>query len=76
MPAHHASRCLREGRLARRAIASLALLDRQLVVTLATQCIGGDLGEPATLARIAAFAPDAVFHLAAVPRGAAEADYA
>ncbi|HET6827344.1 MAG TPA: NAD-dependent epimerase/dehydratase family protein [Ramlibacter sp.] len=65
-----------EGRVAGQPIAALALLDRQLASRPGTQCMEGDLEDPSTLARIAAFAPDAVFHLAAVPGGAAEADYA
>jgi nucleoside-diphosphate-sugar epimerase len=71
-----AAHLAREGRVAGQPISSLALLDRQIAPTPAAQCMEGDLSDPATLARIAAFAPDAVFHLAAVPGGAAEADYA
>lgn len=62
--------------VAGRAITALALLDRHMARTPEAQLIEGDLGDAATLARIAAFAPDVVFHLAAVPGGAAEADYA
>lgn len=71
-----AAHLLREGQVAGRRVASLALLDRQPAPIPGAQCWEGDLGEAATLERIAAFAPNAVFHLAAVPGGAAEADYA
>lgn len=67
---------LREGQVAGQRIAALALLDRQLAAVPGAQSWEGDLGDATTLERIAAFAPDAVFHLAAVPGGAAEADYA
>jgi nucleoside-diphosphate-sugar epimerase len=56
-------------------ITSLALLDRRLPPTAGAQTMEGDLGHAATRERIAGFAPDVVFHLAAVPGGAAEADY-
>lgn len=62
-------------RVAGEPITALALLDRQLAPQPGAQAMEGDLGDPAVLARIAAFAPDVVFHLAAVPGGAAEADY-
>jgi nucleoside-diphosphate-sugar epimerase len=65
-----------EGKVAGRAMASLTLLDRRLTPTPGAECMEGDLGDAATRARIADLAPDAVFHLAAVPGGAAEADYA
>lgn len=71
-----AAHLLREGQVAGRRVASLALLDRQLARFPGAECWEGDLGEAATLERVAAFEPDAVFHLAAVPGGAAEADYA
>jgi nucleoside-diphosphate-sugar epimerase len=71
-----AGHLLREGQVAGQRIASLALLDRQLAARPGAQSIEGDLGDRATLARIAAFNPDTVFHLAAVPGGAAESDYA
>lgn len=64
------------GRVAGRAITALALLDRELAPPAGALALAGDLGDDAMRARIAAFAPDAVFHLAAVPGGAAEADYA
>lgn len=71
-----AAHLAREGRVAGQPIATLALLDRQLAARPGTLCMEGDLGDSSTLARIATFAPDTVFHLAAVPGGAAEADYA
>lgn len=65
------------GRVRGTALSALALADRQLPAgTVADLPIEGDLGSAAVLARIAAFEPDVVFHLAAVPGGAAEADYA
>ena len=67
---------LSEGRVASRAIGALALLDRRVAANPGTQTMEGDLGDTHTLERIAGFAPDVVFHLAAVPGGAAEADYA
>jgi nucleoside-diphosphate-sugar epimerase len=71
-----AARLMAQRQVACRTITALALLDRQLTPTPEAQVIERDLGDAATLARIAAFAPDVVFHLAAVPGGAAEADYA
>lgn len=67
---------LSEGRVAGRAIGSLALLDRQVVPTPGAQSMEGDLSDAESLDWIAGFVPDVVFHLAAVPGGAAEADYA
>lgn len=71
-----AAHLAREGRVAGQSITALALLDREMAAKPGTQHMEGDLGDPSTLARIARFAPDAVFHLAAVPGGAAETDYA
>jgi nucleoside-diphosphate-sugar epimerase len=65
-----------DAKVAGRAIGSLGLLDRQLSPRSGAQTLEGDLGDAVILERIAAFAPDVVFHLAAVPGGAAEADYA
>lgn len=65
-----------DAKVAGRAIGSLALLDRQLPKVSGAQRLEGDLADAAIRERIAAFAPDVVFHLAAVPGGAAEADYA
>lgn len=65
------------GRIGDAPITAMALTDQRLSdVQRADLRLEGDLGAPGTLARIADFAPDVVFHLAAVPGGAAEADYA
>ena len=60
-----------------RALSRLALLDRAVPPhgDALVERVEGDLATPATLERIRAFAPDTVFHLAALPGGAAEADY-
>jgi D-erythronate 2-dehydrogenase len=71
-----AAHLAREGRVAGRAIESLALLDRDIAPLTHIETLQGDVADSVTLARIADFAPDVVFHLAAVPGGAAEADYA
>lgn len=71
-----ASHLLGKGQVASRPIGALALLDRRVVPAPGAQTMEGDLGDAGTLERIAGFAPDVVFHLAAVPGGAAEADYA
>lgn len=58
-------------------IARLAAADQRLGgLPAGVEPLAGDLGAPALQQAIAAFAPDVVFHLAAVPGGAAEADYA
>jgi nucleoside-diphosphate-sugar epimerase len=65
------------GRIGERAISALALADQKLTGAPAEAlALEGDLGSEAVLQRIADFRPDVVFHLAAVPGGAAEADYA
>lgn len=64
-----------EGQAGGRRIEALALLDRALPACSGALCLEGDLGDPVILARVVSFAPDVVFHLAAVPGGAAEADY-
>ena len=65
------------GQVAGRAIGALALADRTLgALPAGALALEGDLGAPAQLDAVARFAPDVVFHLAAVPGGAAEADYA
>jgi D-erythronate 2-dehydrogenase len=65
------------GRVAGHAIAALALSDRELgKVPSGVIALEGDLGAPTQLRAVADFAPDVVFHLAAVSGGAAEADYA
>lgn len=57
-------------------IDELAAVDRQLQETPANVVpITGDLGGEETLRRVQEFRPDVVFHLAAIPGGAAEADY-
>jgi len=58
-------------------ISALALADRRLADVPAGEIVlEGDLASAPLLERIGAFQPDVVFHLAAVPGGAAEADYA
>ncbi|MDM0078746.1 NAD-dependent epimerase/dehydratase family protein [Variovorax sp. J2P1-59] len=58
-----------------RRIETLALADRSLDVVQGETAITGDLTEAATLQQVAEFKPDVVFHLAAVPGGASEANY-
>ncbi len=58
-------------------ITALALTDQRLPDAPAgALALEGDLGGAAVLQQVAAFAPDLTFHLAAVPGGAAETDYA
>jgi nucleoside-diphosphate-sugar epimerase len=57
-------------------IEALALADRHLEAQPGETAITGDLGCAQALQQVADFGPDAVFHLAAVPGGASEADYA
>jgi D-erythronate 2-dehydrogenase len=68
---------LRErGRIGEERIAALALADRALAdVPPGAFALEGDLASASVLQRIADFDPAVVFHLAAVPGGAAEADY-
>jgi nucleoside-diphosphate-sugar epimerase len=62
---------------ARGRFSALALADQVLgMVPAGALALEGDLGAPETLQRIADYAPDVCFHLAAVPGGAAETDYA
>lgn len=57
-------------------IEALAAVDRLLQSTPEdVTAISGDLGSEATLRQVLDFRPDVVFHLAAIPGGAAEADY-
>lgn len=57
------------------AVTAIAAVDRQLPAAApGVHNIPGDLGDSAVRARIAEFAPQVCFHLAAVPGGAAEAD--
>jgi len=65
------------GSIGERAVSALAIADQKLVSAPDDAlALEGDLGSAAVLQRIAEFAPDVVFHLAAVPGGAAEAEYA
>jgi len=65
------------GRIADKRISALALADRRLAdVAASAVVLEGDLGSAEMLERVADFRPDIVFHLAAVPGGAAESDYA
>lgn len=66
------------GRIGKARISALALADRRLARDAPTGALllEGDLGSAALLQRVADFRPEVVFHLAAVPGGAAEADYA
>ncbi|MDQ0027383.1 nucleoside-diphosphate-sugar epimerase [Variovorax paradoxus] len=73
----HLADLLRErGELGGRRIGALALADQTLPETAGETAIRGDLTQPAVMAKVATFRPDVVFHLAAVPGGASEADYA
>ncbi|WP_159912283.1 NAD-dependent epimerase/dehydratase family protein [Pantoea sp. 18069] len=63
------------GGIAGQAVTAIAAVDRQLPANPpGVQAIEGDLRDAGVRARIADFAPDLCFHLAAVPGGAAEAD--
>jgi len=73
----HLADLLRErGELGGRRIGALALADQALPEMAGETAIRGDLTQPAVMAKVATFRPDVVFHLAAVPGGASEADYA
>jgi nucleoside-diphosphate-sugar epimerase len=73
----HLAGLLRErGEIGGRRIGALALADQSLPDTAAEIAIRGDLADPGVMAQVAAFRPDVVFHLAAVPGGASEQDYA
>lgn len=64
-----------QGSVGGRPITALATADRQLGRDCAgTLALEGDLADAGLLQRIADFAPQLCFHLAAVPGGAAEAD--
>lgn len=68
---------LARGRIGQAALTGLALADYKLAsAPQGVLALEGDLGSAALLRQVAEFAPDVVFHLAAVPGGAAEADYA
>lgn len=66
------------GRVGEAPVSTLALADRRLAQDVPAGALRfeGDLGSAAVLQRIADFRPELVFHLAAVPGGAAESDYA
>ena len=73
----HLADLLRErGELGGRRIGALALADQTLPEMAGETAIRGDLTQPAVMAKVATFRPDVIFHLAAVPGGASEADYA
>ncbi len=65
------------GRIGDKPINALALADRRLPdASSSALMLEGDLASTLLIERVAGFQPDVVFHLAAVPGGAAEADYA
>ncbi|HSV34233.1 MAG TPA: NAD-dependent epimerase/dehydratase family protein, partial [Ramlibacter sp.] len=73
------ARLLRErGRIGEAPISALALADQRLAqdAPAGALLLEGDLASAALLQRVADFRPELVFHLAAVPGGAAESDYA
>jgi nucleoside-diphosphate-sugar epimerase len=73
----HLADLLRErGELGGRRIEALALADQTLPDVAGEVAIRGDLADLGVMAKVATFRPDVVFHLAAVPGGASEADYA
>ncbi|MBD9665497.1 NAD-dependent epimerase/dehydratase family protein [Variovorax sp. VRV01] len=73
----HLAELLRErGEIGGRRIGALALADQSLPDTTEEIAIRGDLADPGVMAQVAAFGPDVVFHLAAVPGGTSEQDYA
>jgi len=73
----HLAGLLRErGEIGGRRIDALALADQSLPDTPEEIAIRGDLADPGVMAKIAAFRPDVVFHLAAIPGGASEQNYA
>jgi D-erythronate 2-dehydrogenase len=69
---------LESGTVAGQVISVLALVDRIAVPAADARVvtIEGNLTDPTVQDSIAAFVPDVVFHLASVPGGAAEQDYA
>lgn len=66
------------GRVGETPVSALALADRRLAqdAPAGALLLEGDLGSAALLQCVADFRPEVVFHLAAVPGGAAESDYA
>ncbi len=80
-----AARLARDGHLGGRALTRLSLVDLAFPGVPARQGLvhrhAGDLADPAMLdaaldVTLGGMAPDAVFHLASIPGGTAEADYA
>jgi D-erythronate 2-dehydrogenase len=65
-------------RLGGHPVNTVLLVDRKLTrfAHTAFSTVEGDIGDAGTLRSIADFRPDVVFHLASIPGGAAEADYA
>lgn len=65
-------------RIGDRQVETVMLVDRQIraIDDPRFAALEGDLSDASVLGRISAFRPDIVFHLAAMPGGAAEADYA
>lgn len=73
----HLAGLLRErGEIDGRRIDALALADQSLPDMPKEIAIRGDLADPGVMAKVATFRPDVVFHLAAVPGGASEQNYA
>lgn len=63
------------GGIGGRAVSAIAAVDRQFPAPMpGVLGMEGDLGDAQVRARIADFAPEVCFHLAAVPGGASEAD--
>lgn len=69
----------RDGSVAGRAVAALDLYDvvepRPPVTTAAVRCLSGDLALAGEAKRLVAFAPDLIFHLAAIVSGEAEQNF-
>ena len=74
-----AARLLEQGTLGGRTIERISLLDsafpRELPKHRILSVVIGDVSDPATLAKVTSADTDAVFHLAAVVSGAAEAEF-
>lgn len=65
---------IRRGQVGGRGISRLALVDRALPNITGATAITGDIAKQDTQQKMAAFGAQVVFHLAAVPGGAAEGD--